>query len=396
MARSIKRLSDREVIHKKIPGYYADGGNLRLQVSGAGTKSWIFRYTRQGKTHDVGLGSLLNVSLKMAREKAQEQREILGRGEDPMAQRWAAKAAAASRMTFSECAAKYIAAHRDGWKNAKHAEQWTSTLETYAAPVIGNLDVAQVDTPHILRILEPIWAVKNETASRVRGRIERILAWATTRKLRRGDNPAAWKNHLDTLLPRPSSVQKQTHYESLPYRAIGTFLSEVRQLSGIAPRALEFAILTAARTGEVIGATWEEIDFDTKTWTIPASRMKAKREHRVPLSPQAVAILEQVKKQTEGMFVFPGWSGNRGLSNMAMLKVLKDMGRGDLTVHGFRSTFRDWCAEATRYPREIAEAALAHTLTNKAEAAYFRSDLFEKRRRMMEDWADYVGNPQEK
>lgn len=393
MARPIKRLSDREVASKKEPGYYADGGGLWLQVSKAGTKSWIFRYTRQGKTHDMGLGSYLNVGLKMAREKAQEQREALGRGEDPMAQRWAAKAAAASKLTFSQCAEKYITAHKDGWKNAKHAEQWTNTLETYAAPIIGNIDVALVDTPHILRILEPIWTTKNETASRVRGRIERILAWATTRKLRRGDNPAAWKNHLDTLLPKPSAVQKKTHHEALPYRDAAAFLVELRQLPGVAPRALEFTILTAARTGETIGATWGEIDLDSKVWTVPAGRMKANREHRIPLSSRAVAILEEIKKQNSGTFVFPGWSGDKGLSNMAMLKALKDMGRTDLTVHGFRSTFRDWCAEATQYPREIAEAALAHTLTNKAEAAYFRSDLFEKRRSMMQDWCDYVKSP---
>lgn len=390
MARPIKRLSDREVANKKDPGYYADGGGLWLQVSKAGTKSWIFRYTRQGKTHDLGLGSYLNVGLKAARDKAQEQREALGRGDDPMAQRWAAKAAAASKLTFSQCAEKYIAAHKDGWKNVKHAEQWTNTLETYAAPIIGNIDVALVDTPHILRILEPIWNTKNETASRVRGRIERILAWATTRKLRRGDNPAAWKNHLDTLLPKPSAVQKKTHHEALPYRDAGAFLAEVRQLPGVAPRALEFTILTAARTGETIGATWDEIDLDSKVWTVPAGRMKAKREHRIPLSTRAVAILEEIKKQNSGTFIFPGWSGDKGLSNMAMLKALKDMGRTDLTVHGFRSTFRDWCAEATQYPREIAEAALAHTLTNKAEAAYFRSDLFEKRRSMMQDWCNYV------
>lgn len=393
MARPIKRLSDREVANKKKPGYYADGGGLWLQVSKSGTKSWIFRYTRQGKTHDLGLGSYLNVSLKTARDKAQEQREALGRGEDPMAQRWAAKAAAASKMTFSECAEKYIAVHRDGWKNPKHAQQWTNTLETYAAPIIGNLDVALVDTPHILRILEPIWTTKNETASRVRGRIERILAWATTRRLRHGDNPAAWKNHLDTLLPKPSAVQKKAHHAALPYRDASAFLGEVRQLAGIAPRALEFTILTAARTGETIGATWDEIDLDSKVWTVPAARMKAKREHRIPLSTRAVAILEEIKEQNKGAFVFPGWSGDKGLSNMAMLKVLKDMGRNDLTVHGFRSTFRDWCAEATQYPREIAEAALAHTLTNKAEAAYFRSDLFEKRREMMQDWCNYIGKP---
>ncbi|MDO3618799.1 integrase arm-type DNA-binding domain-containing protein [Ralstonia pseudosolanacearum] len=395
MGRGINKLSDRAVREQKQPGYYGDGGGLWLQVSKTGTKSWVFRYTRQGKTHDLGLGSYLNVGLKMARDKAADLRATLGRGDDPKAERWAAKANAASRMTFDQCAEKYIAAHKDGWKNPKHADQWEATLKTYASPIIGSLDVAHIDTPHIVRILEPIWATKNETASRVRGRIERILAWATTRKLRKGDNPAAWRNHLDTLLPKPSAVQKEKHHEALPYRAVNAFMQELREQPGVAPRALEFTILTAARTGEVIGAHWDEIDLGDKVWTVPAERMKAKKEHRIPLPPRAVEILKEMQADSDGcQFVFPGWSGDKGLSNMAMLKLLKGMGHTGLTVHGFRSTFRDWAGEQTPHAREVIEHALAHQLKDKAEAAYQRGTLFDKRRALMNDWATYIETEQ--
>lgn len=395
MGRGINKLSDRAVREQKQLGYYGDGGGLWLQVSKTGTKSWVFRYTRQGNTHDLGLGSYLNVGLKQARDKAAELRATLGRGDDPKAERWAAKANAASRMTFDQCAEKYIAAHKDGWKNPKHADQWEATLKTYASPVIGSLDVAHIDTPHIVRILETIWATKNETASRVRGRIERILAWATTRKLRKGDNPAAWRNHLDTLLPKPSAVQKEKHHEALPYRSINAFMQELREQPGIAPRALEFTILTAARTGEVIGAHWGEIDLGGKVWTVPAERMKAKKEHRIPLPPRAVEILKEMQADKDGcQFVFPGWSGDKGLSNMAMLKLLKGMGHTGLTVHGFRSTFRDWAGEKTNHAREVIEHALAHQLKDKAEAAYQRGTLFDKRRALMDDWATYIETEQ--
>ncbi|MHC6072610.1 tyrosine-type recombinase/integrase [Ralstonia solanacearum] len=394
MGRGINKLSDRAVREQKQPGYYGDGGGLWLQVSRTGTKSWVFRYTRQGKTHDLGLGSYLNVGLKMARDKATELRAILGRGDDPKAERWAAKANAASRLTFDQCAERYIAAHKDGWKNPKHADQWESTLKTYASPIIGSLDVAHIDTPHIVRILEPIWTTKNETASRVRGRIERILAWATTRKLRKGDNPAAWRNHLDTLLPKPSAVQKEKHHEALPYRAINAFIQELREQPGVAPRALEFTILTAARTGEVIGAEWGEIDLVNNVWTVPAGRMKASKEHAIPLSAHAVGILKEMQAARDAdddcEFIFPGWSGDKGLSNMSMLKLLKNMGHSGLTVHGFRSTFRDWAGEQTHHAREVIEHALAHQLKDKAEAAYQRGTLFEKRRVLMADWAVYI------
>ncbi|MGF6878648.1 integrase [Paraburkholderia sp. MM5477-R1] len=255
-----------------------------------------------------------------------------------------------------------------GVENPKHADQWTNTLDTYAMPVIGKLDVGLVDTQHIVQILEPIWVSKNETASRVRGRLERVLAWARTRGLRTGDNPATWRNHLDTLLPRPASVQRQKHHAALPFKDIHAFVTGLHAQPGVTARALEFTILTATRTGEVIAATWEEINLREAVWIIPKTRMKAKREHRVPLSSRAIELLTQMKKARRSDFVFPGWKAGTGLSNMAMLQLLRKAGYPELTVHGFRSTFRDWCAEMTAYPRELAEAALAHTLSNKAEA----------------------------
>lgn len=394
MARGINKLNNLSVRQKKEPGHYGDGGGLWLQVSKTLTKSWVFRYTRRGKTHELGLGPFPAISLAAARDKAEQMRTTLAMGGDPMAERAAAKANAATRMTFAECAERYISDNRAGWKNPKHADQWRNTLETYAFPVIGALDVALVDTQHVLKIIEPIWSTKNETASRLRGRIERVLAWAATRKLRTGDNPARWTHHLDTILPQPSKVKKANHHEALPYQEIAAFLDEVRKQPGIAPRALEFTILTAARTGEIIGATWAEIDLEQGVWTIPAGRMKAGKEHRVPLSVRCLEILREMAELREGDFVFPGWRAETGLSNMAMLSLLKRMGRDDLTVHGFRSSFRDWSGEKTHHPREVIEHALAHKLKDKAEAAYARGTLFDKRRALMDDWDTYTRTKQ--
>lgn len=400
MGRGIHKLSAVGVGKEDRRGYHGDGGGLWLQVSQSGTKSWIFRYARHGKTRNLGLGPYPDVTLKAARDKATELRAALARGEDPMAERAAAKAQAASRMTFDQCSAAYIAAHRGGWKNPKHAEQWTNTLATYASPVIGSLDVAHVATQHVVRILErdDLWLKKNETASRVRGRIERVLAWATTRHLRAGDNPARWRHHLDTLLPPPSKVQKEKHHEAMPYRAIAAFIQELRQQPGVAARALEFTILAAARTGETIGMQWDEADLTQNIWTVPAGRMKASKEHAIPLSARAVELLKEMQAARDAdddcEFVFPGWTGDKGLSNMAMLKLLKDMGHTSLTVHGFRSTFRDWAGEQTHHAREVIEHALAHQLKDKAEAAYQRGTLFEKRRALMDDWATYIATPQ--
>jgi integrase len=285
----------------------------------------------------------------------------------------------------------YIAGYRAGWRNPKHASQWQATLATYAEPVIGGLSVQAVDTALVLKVLEPIWTVKPETAGRVRGRIESILDWAKVRGYRTGENPARWRGHLDKLLPARSKVRRVEHHAALPYAELPGFLVSLRQQAGIAARALEFAICTAARTGEVIGARWGEIDLLDKTWTLPATRMKAGKEHRVPLSARALAILKEMQahRHADNAFVFPGAKPGRPLSNMVFLMLLRRIGRGDVTAHGFRSTFRNWAAERTSFPAEVAEMALAHTVSDKTVAAYNRSDLFERRRRLMSAWTTF-------
>ena len=390
MGRKLQRLSAKFVGNPGVPGYYADGGGLYLQVSDAGTKSWIFRFTLHGKAREMGLGSARTVSLAEARKKAGASRGLLLDKIDPIAVRDAEhvqRALERARLvTFSTCAERYIEAHQAAWKNAKHISQWENTIKTYCGPVIGELSVADVDTERVTRVLEPIWTTKRETASRLRGRIECVLDWATVRGYRMGDNPARWRGHLDKLLPVLKKKTRVKHHAALPYSEVGAFLDELRGQNGIAALALEFTILTAARTGEVIGARPEEFDLEKTIWTVPASRMKAEREHRVPLSGRAAEI---VRRQIEraGEFVFSGRKPAKPLSNMSMLMLLKRMRREDLTVHGFRSTFRDWAAECTNYPREVAEMALAHVVSDQTEAAYRRGDLFEKRRLLMIEWA---------
>lgn len=396
MGRGNHKLTDREVRSLKEPGRYGDGLGLWLQVSDVGGKSWLFRFMLNGRARMMGLGRYDDVSLEEARRKARECRKLLAEGKDPLEERKARLAldrlASAKVLTFNECARAYIEANRAGWKNDKHAGQWESTLATYASPIIGKLPVAEIDTGLVLKVLEPIWTTKAETASRLRGRIEAVLGWATVRGYRSGDNPAAWRNHLDKALPARSAVKRVENHPALPYVEIGAFMAQLREQKGIASRALEFTILTAARTNETIGATWQEIDLEAGVWTVPAERMKAKKEHRVPLSPQAVAVLREVLplKGADDAPAFPTPKGGH-LSGMAMLAVLRRMGRGDLTVHGFRSTFRDWAGEMTGFPREVIEHALAHQLKDKAEAAYARGTLFEKRRRLMDEWATYCG-----
>ncbi|MGZ4995977.1 MAG: tyrosine-type recombinase/integrase [Methylobacter sp.] len=391
MSRIKNKLTARTVETKKTPGYYSDGGNLYLRVSKNLTKTWAFYYTKDGKRTEMGLGSVSNITLEQAREKATELRKQLASGIDPLAQRQQQeadrKAQRAKMMTFQQCADAYINAHRAGWKNPKHIQQWQNTLAQYAFPVFGDLDVKAIDTGLITKCLEPIWLTKNETAGRVRGRIESVLDWATAHKYRQGENPARWRGHLDKLLAKPSKIQKTEHHSALPYIELNGFIEQLRQQDGIAAKCLEFTILTAARTGETIGATWDEIDLSAKTWTIPAVRMKAEREHRVPLSAHALSILNDMAAVRLNNYVFPGTK--KGLSNMAMLAVLKRMDRADITVHGFRSTFRDWAAESTAYPGEVVEMALAHAIKNQVEAAYRRGDLLEKRSRLMEDWARF-------
>ncbi len=297
----------------------------------------------------------------------------------------------ARSITFAKCMESYIQAHRSGWKNAKHAEQWTNTIETYCGPVFGAIPVQDVDTALVVKVLDPIWTTKSETASRLRGRIESVLDWARVSGYRQGDNPARWRGHLDNVLAALKKSKRVKHHPALPFDLMGEFMKSLKNQEGVAARALGFLILTATRTGEVIGAKWNEIDTDAKLWTIPAERMKAGREHRVPLSAQAVAFLGKVPPLRSG-YVFPGQKEGKPLSNMGMLELLKRMDRGDLTVHGFRSTFRDWASESTNYPREVCEMALAHTIGNEAEAAYRRGDLFEKRRRLMLEWAKHCDN----
>lgn len=374
------------------PGYYADGGGLQLQVSATGTQSWVFRYRRAGKRHEMGLGSAQVVGLARARELARACRLLLLEGRDPLTERKQARAMQAAqqarRMTFDQCAAGYIQAHQGGWRSPKHAAQWKNTLATYASPVIGALPVADVDTAFVVKVLAPIWNTKNETATRLRGRIESILGWATVSNLRQGDNPARWRGHLDNLLANPSKVAPVKNHPALPWRETAAFMAALRRRDGIAARAVEFAILTAARSGEVRGASWDEIDLEARLWTVPASRMKAGKEHRVPLSDVVLAFLGALPRQCN--LLFPGIKG-QPLSDMSLTAVLRRMKRTDITVHGFRSTFRDWCSEATgnAFSREVCEHALAHSLPDRVEAAYRRGDLLDKRIRLMQAWADY-------
>jgi integrase len=391
MKRQLQRLSSKAVAAQRRAGYFADGGGLYLQVTATRSKSWIFRYTLNGRSREMGLGSEQAITLAEARRKAAEGRRQLAEHIDPIDARDAQRAqtvlSKARSISFAQCAEKYIAAHRAGWRNPKHADQWTNTIETYSAPVIGALPVQDVDTGLVLKVLEPIWTTKPETASRLRSRIEAVLDWASSRGYRSGDNPARWRGHLDNLLPRLERRKRVKHHPALPYSKVGDFMQQLRTQEGMPARALEFAILTGCRTGELIGAKRAEFDLANALWTIPAARMKSHREHRVPLSPQALAIVREALK-AGGEYVFPGRYPGKPMSNMAMLELVRRMG-ADLTVHGFRSTFRDWAAESTNYPREVCEMALAHVVSDKTEAAYRRGDLFEKRRRLMAEWARY-------
>jgi integrase len=341
----------------------------------------------------MGLGSLEVISLADARTAALECRRLCQADIDPIEHRNASRAEAqlanARAMTFDDCATRYVTAHAAGWRNSKHRAQWAATLRTYVTPVFGFLPVQAIDTELIMRVLEPIWATKPETASRVRGRIEAILNWAKSRGFREGENPARWRGHLENLLPGRSRVQKVEHHAALPYSDVGAFMGDLRERAGVAAAALEFLILTAARTSEVIGARWEEMDLSSRTWVVPAERMKARAIHRVPLSNAALVVLERMRAIQQDEFVFPSTKKGKALSNMALLALLRRMKRTDLTTHGFRSTFRDWAAECTNFPQEVAETALAHTISNKVEAAYRRGDLFDKRRRLMDAWAEY-------
>jgi integrase len=382
-------------------GRHADGGNLYLHVLGPGRALWSLRYMRQGKAREMGLGPATGpaaVALAEARERAAEAMRRLRDGDDPIERRRAEREEAErqreARRTFRGVADLYIAAHESAWRNPVHKAQWRSTLDAYAHPVIGDMAVSAISTDDVLRILTPIWAEKPETASRVRGRIESILDYATARRWRPAvDNPARWRGHLSHMLPPRRKLARVEHHAALPWQDVPAFMAKLRAQSATAARALEFTVLTAARTGEAIGARWSEIDMDAALWAVPAERMKGVRAHRVPLSGAALAVLRHMlplrPAEAGDGFVFPGLKPGRPLSNMAMLKLLERMGHGDLTVHGFRSAFRDWTAEATHTPHAVAEAALAHAIPSATEAAYRRGDLFEKRRALMNEWAAF-------
>ncbi|HEY1798715.1 MAG TPA: integrase arm-type DNA-binding domain-containing protein [Stellaceae bacterium] len=409
----IGKLSALEVTKAKGPAVLHDGGGLYLRVAQnrkgrdggekPGAKSWVFRFQLDGKRRDMGLGPFPDVSLAEARRRASEHRNQRRDGIDPLkakvVQKQAQRLAEAKGRVFRECAIEFIEKNRAGWKNAKHRQQWENTLATYVYPTLGDLPVAAIDTELIVQVLDPIWSEKPETASRVRGRIEAVLDAATARGFRQGPNPAQWKGTLAHILPPRARVRTVTHHAALPFDQMPAFIAELREWPGMAARALEFTTLTAASTGEVLQARWGEIDLDAKVWTIPSGRMKAGREHRVPLSDAVLTVLENVRplalticgEPAPTAPVFPGPRRALPMSNMTMLMLLRRMKRDDLTAHGFRSTFSDWAAERTAYAREVVEMALAHAIGNKVEAAYRRGDLFEKRRQLMEAWAYFVG-----
>lgn len=391
MALSIKKIAK-----ATKRGRYADGHNLYLQVNRRGTKSWLLRYVRNGRERWMGLGPLHTLTLEEARARATAARQRLLDGNDPLADRQAQRAAraleAAKTKTFAECATAYFEAHERKWKNVKHRKQFLSTLKHYAFPILGELPVSEIDTGLVLSVIKPMWESKTVTADRVRHRIEKVLNWATFHGLRKGDNPARWKGNLSEVLPSRQRITKTKHFAALPFADLPAFMVMLRARDNISARALEFTILTAARTSEVTGARWAEIDLASRVWTVPAGRIKGGREHRVPLSDRAVAILKAMPR--EGEWVFPGGRKGKPLSNMAMDKTLRLMGfkDGRATVHGFRSTFRDWAAERTAHPNHVIEMALAHTIGSKVEAAYRRGDLFDKRQRLMADWVKYCAS----
>ena len=388
------KLSALQVTRETKAGLYGDGHGLYLQVSPTGSKSWVMKYTRFGVAREMGLGPLRLVSLAQAREQAVHWKRILHTGLDPLEQRNAERlrkqAEAVSGTTFEACAQQYITAHRSSWKSAKHAAQWAATLETYVYPQIGQKPVSLIDVSHVMVCLLPIWQTKPETANRVRGRIEKILDWARVNGFRQGENPARWRGHLDHSLPSRRSIQKVTHFAAIPYSQMGAVMRELTKLQTVSARALELLILTATRTSEALNATWQEFDLDNGAWTIPPERMKAGREHRIPLSVPAMRVLRLMHAARVNEFVFPGMRANKPLSNMTLSKVLRSIGFDGFTVHGFRSSFRDWAAETTEHSGEVIEMALAHSIRDKVESAYRRGDLFAKRKILMDDWAAYL------
>jgi integrase len=391
------KLTERKVRCRSKRGYLNDGGGLYLRVAPGGSKQWVFRFAADGRLREMGLGAIETLTLAEAREKARECRKLRLDGIDPIEQRRAGKAAryttTVRTMTFKKCAEAYLAAHWEAWSPSTQ-QLWSRTLATYAYPVLGDVAVAAISLDLILQVIEPIWKTKTQTADRTRNRIEAVLDWAAVLKYRQGDNPARWRGHLDQLLPARSKIQKVEHYAAMPFSEVGAFIAELRDLDGTAARALEFTILTAVRSNEAHGARWSEINFAERVWTIPAERMtKTDQEHRVPLTERVLEILKEQQQGQQGDFVFSS-GPRRAIDRHGMWQLLKrTMGRKEFTVHGFRSTFRDWAAETTNFPREVCEMALAHTVSNEVEAAYRRGDLFAKRRQLMEAWGRYCAQP---
>jgi integrase len=375
-------------ITKLGPGRHHDGGGLYLVVGKGNARSWIFRYFRDGKSHDFGLGPAHTLGLADARERAFECKAALYRGNNPVRMRQAEREervlAVAKAMTFEQAAGQYIAAHKAKWRGDRQERQWRQSLAAYVFPILGKLPVRVIDTELVVKVLEPIWFTKTETATRIRNRIELILDWATARGYREGDNPARWRGHLKSQFPERGQLQKTVHHAALPFAEIGTFMTELRRLDDVPARALELLTLTALRTDEVRLAQWNEINRAERVWTVPAERMKGKQPHRVPLSDAALQVFDAMEAMKAGRFVFPGRNGAFGPAEMR--RILGSL-RAGLTVHGLRSTFRDWAKEAA-YPDDVAEKALAHQVAkNQSEAAYLRTDLLERRRPLMNDWA---------
>lgn len=408
MPRIAKEMSAIAVRNLSHPGHggnvaHAVGGvtGLYLQITPNGARSWLFRYVANGSRRTMGFGPFPEVSLARAREKARMARELIRAGDDPLAEKRAAQEARRAQVTFVDAADETVKAKEGGFRNEKHRKQWRATLDTYAAPIIGNMPVADIGVDDIKRVLDPIWTTKTETATRLRGRIEAVLAWATVHGHRTGDNPARWKGNLDASLPKPKKGSKVRNHPALSLDDAPAWFADLRKRDGFATRALEFVALTSARSGEVRGATWDEIDLEARIWTIPAERMKAEKEHRVPLSIAANALLESMDRMGDSKFIFPAARGG-ALSDMALSACMKRVNaareggyvdarsKRPAVPHGLRSTFRDWAAERTNYPAEMAEMALAHQVGSAVERAYRRSDMMEKRRQMMEEWSDFL------
>jgi integrase len=397
----LNRLSDLAVKKSKPAAggkskFYGDGGNLWLQVSGderEPARSWVFRYTRLGRERYMGLGPYPTITLSSARDKAAGIRRSLANGKDPFDERRAREVAATleagKAISFQSCAEQFVEAKRVTWKSEKHAADWPKSLELYAYPVFKDLPVGLIEVSHVLKVLNPVWTKKTETATRLRGRIEQVLSWAKVQGLREGENPARWRENLDKVLPDPQQFQKVEHFKALPYAKMGAFMAELRDQNGIGARALEFTILTCARTGETRGATWDEVNMQERVWSIPAHRMKNKQPHRIPLSKAAMSVLEEMIKLGTKGYIFPGDKPDQPMSTNTMLAVLDRMGQDDITVHGFRSAFSDWAEDTTAYPPAVIDRALSHNKKQQTERAYFRTDLFERRAPLMQDWANY-------